>query len=90
MSQMPSGSAACITDDITLSILIGDYQFMQPLPSPTPSPSPLSHPGLVHYLRKEKTKSGLEESPVITLTNENFDDIIEASELILVEFYTDM
>ena len=46
--------------------------------------------GLVDYLRKEKAKPGLEENPVITLTNDNFDDVISSSELILVEFYTDM
>ena len=45
---------------------------------------------LVMYLREERDKQGLEENPVITLTNDNFDDIITTSELILVEFYTDL
>jgi protein disulfide isomerase len=46
--------------------------------------------GLVRYLREERAKRGLEENPVITLTNDNFDDIITTSELTLVEFYTDL
>jgi protein disulfide isomerase len=45
---------------------------------------------LVRYLREERDKQGLEENPVITLTNDNFDDIITTSELFLVEFYTDL
>ena len=44
---------------------------------------------LVRYLREERDKQGL-ENPVITLTNDNFDDIITTSELFLVEFYTDL
>ena len=46
--------------------------------------------GLVEYLKEEKAKQNLEENPVITLTNDNFDDIVNSLELILVEFYTDM
>lgn len=45
---------------------------------------------LVDYLKEEKTKEGLEENPVITLTNDNFDDIINDEELMLVMFYTDL
>ena len=52
--------------------------------------APKHSSGLVKYLRDEKAKSGLEENPVITLTNDNFDEIISSTELILVEFYTDM
>lgn len=52
--------------------------------------SPSSATGLVEYLKEEKAKPNLEENPVITLTNDNFDDIVNSLELILVEFYTDM
>lgn len=44
----------------------------------------------MEYLKEEKAKQNLEENPVITLTNDNFDDIVNSLELILVEFYTDM
>ena len=45
---------------------------------------------LVQYLRDERARAGLEENPVITLTNDNFDDIITTSPLMLVEFYMDL
>jgi thioredoxin-like negative regulator of GroEL len=58
-----------------------------------PYEGPGQHVGvadLVQYLKNERAKQGLEENPVITLTNDNFDDIVDALDLILVEFYTDM
>jgi len=40
-------------------------------------------------LELKKKEEAFSEDPVITLTEENFDNIIDSSELILVEFYAD-
>ena len=49
----------------------------------------LPSPALVQYMLEEQTKRHLGEDPVITLTEENFDPITSAADLILVEFYAD-
>ena len=54
-----------------------------------PSPLPPHTPDLVDYMLQEQVKHDLGRDPVITLTEENFDQIITATELILVEFYAE-
>ena len=81
------GNRRCPTRE-PVGFLVRLYHFPSLPPPSLPPSSPVS--GLVQYLKEEIARHGLEENPIITLTNENFDDIIDSSELILVEFYTDM
>lgn len=58
--------------------------------SSTHPPRPFLSTGIIDHLLELKGKAeDIAEDPVINLTEENFDNIITSSEIILVDFYAD-
>ena len=89
---------------VNLSLFLRTPFPLSPVPSPPPPPLSFIHilsstllpvlsfpsTGIMDYLLELKGKGeDIAEDPVINLTEENFDNIITSSEIILVDFYAD-